>query len=346
MAFNRNAHEPGKKILVTLGPSSLKPETIREMAGFSPYVFRLNMSHLGLDQLPACIKMIQSTTDVPVCIDSEGAQIRTYQMAEGLIRLEEGRPVELLSDLAAGRAGAFSLTPVGIAASLEAGDLVRLDWHGAAIRVISSQADKAVGVVVKGGPVGSCKAVDVSRPIALPAITEKDRAAVAIAREHGVGHYALSFANTVADVQAFRSLAGPEARIISKLESIGALENLGAILAETDEALIDRGDLSRAVPLEKVPFFQIRMISMARALGTPIYVATNLLESMVENGLPTRAELNDITSTILMGADGLVLAAESAIGKYPARCVALAARMIQLCEKWTINSTIDDIWTM
>lgn len=335
-----------KKILVTLGPSSLSPEKIRALAAFSPYVFRLNMSHVAIEELPDHIELIRNCSDIPVCIDSEGAQIRTHVMEGGGIVLIEGRKVEILAEPVIGTERAFSLTPRGIASSLREGDVVRLDWKGATLRIVQSGADKALGVVTASGEVAGRKAVDVNRAIAMPAITEKDKAAIGIGLDHGVKHYALSFANAPEDVREFRSLAGPDAVVISKLESESALRNLSAILAETDEALIDRGDLSRAVPLEKIPFFQMRMLSIARAMGKPIFVATNLLESMVENGIPTRAELNDIVASLLMGADGLVLAAETAMGKHPVRCVEIADAMRRLFAKWTMNSTIDDIFSM
>lgn len=335
-----------KKLLVTLGPASLSPDCIREMSRHGPYVFRLNMSHVSLENLPHHIDLIREHTDVPVCIDSEGAQIRTYRMRGGAVELREGAEVMLLSELAEGIAEAFSLTPVGVAKELCEGDVVRLDWHGASVRVTGSVAAGARAVVERGGRVASCKGVDVNREIRLSAITEKDREAIRIGRKMGVRHYALSFANRPEEVREFRELTGPEARIISKLESLPALRNLSGILTATDEALIDRGDLSRVVPVEKIPFLQMRIIATARALDTPIFVATNLLESMIESGEPTRAEANDVVSTLLMGADGLVLAAESAMGKYPARCVETIRTLMRHCRKWTANSAIDDVLAM
>lgn len=335
-----------KKLLVTLGPTSLNPAIIEDMVKYDPYVFRFNMSHVTLEQLPQFIKQINDLTDVPVCIDSEGAQIRTHRMQDGVIELRQGETVELLSEPAMGTAKAFSLTPFGVVTQLRENDLVRLDWHEATVRITKIVSDRAIGTVEKGGQVASCKAVDVNRDIELEAITQKDREAIRIGREFGVKHFALSFANTPENVRDFRSLAGPDATIISKLESESALRNLSAILLETDEALIDRGDLSRVVTIEKIPFLQMRMIATARALDTPIFIATNLLESMIDSGAPTRAEANDIVSTILMGANGLVLAAETAVGKHPARCVATVRTLMRFCAKWTANSTIDDILAM
>ncbi len=335
-----------KKLLVTLGPASLNAECIREMSRYNPYVFRLNMSHVSIEDLPRSIELVRRNTDVPVCIDSEGAQMRTYRMKGGSIELREGDELTLLSALTEGTAEAFSLTPAGVAAELRPDDLVRLDWHEAAVRVVSQSADGVKCRVEHGGQVASSKGVDVNRHVGLAAITEKDREALRIGRDMGVGHYALSFANLPEEVREFRELAGPGAKIISKLESLSALRHLPEILEATDEALIDRGDLSRVVPVEKIPFLQMRIIATARALNTPIFVATNLLESMVLSGEPTRAEANDVVSTILMGADGLVLAAESAMGRFPVRCVEVIHTLMRHCRQWTAHSSIDDILAM
>jgi len=121
------------------------------------------------------------------------------------------------------------------------------------------------------------------------------------------------------------------------------LANLQKIVEETDEILIDRGDLSRQVPLEKIPFLQRRIISVAKAKKTPVFVATNLLETMIHTHLPTRAELNDVVSTLLMGADGAVLAAETAIGKYPVEAVNMIRILADEVNKWTPYSTIEEI---
>ncbi|MDL2272117.1 pyruvate kinase [Desulfovibrio sp. OttesenSCG-928-I05] len=335
-----------KKLLVTLGPASLSPDIIKAMSAYSPYVFRLNMSHVSLEDLPRSIRLIQEATDVPVCIDSEGAQVRTHSMQGGQCIFAENDEIEIHSDLREGTSKALSITPAGITAELREGDILRPDWHGVAVRVIRAGNGTVTGKVECGGAVASRKGIDVSRSLPLAAITPKDREAIRIGREMNVRHYALSFAGSADQVREFRALTGPEARIISKLESMDALKNLVDVLNETDEALIDRGDLSRVVPLAKIPFLQMRILATARALDTPVYVATNLLESMIDNGFPTRAEANDVVSSILMGASGLVLAAESAMGKHPVSCVETVRTLMDLCRKWTANTTIDEILMM
>jgi pyruvate kinase len=159
----------------------------------------------------------------------------------------------------------------------------------------------------------------------------------------GVRNFALSFSSSLSDVKNFRDLTGPDAVIISKIESLKGLSNLDEIIKESDEILIDRGDLSREVRIEKIPFLQRNIIAHAKALGTRVHVATNLLESMIGFDEPNRAEVNDIISTLLMGSDGLVLAAETAVGKFPVECVRMIRSLVQQYNHWTPNSKINDI---
>jgi pyruvate kinase len=140
-----------------------------------------------------------------------------------------------------------------------------------------------------------------------------------------------------------RSLAGPDARIFAKIECVEGLNQLSGIVDAADEIIIDRGDLSREVPIEKIPFLQRRIISTARARGKPCHVATNLLESMVTSKNPTRAEVNDVISTLLMGATGLVLAGETAIGEYPLQCVKMIKRLLAMYMKWTENTSVQEV---
>ena len=140
-----------------------------------------------------------------------------------------------------------------------------------------------------------------------------------------------------------RELCGEDANIICKIESPSGVNNLESIIERTDEILIDRGDLSRRVPIERIPFLQRRIIATARSMKTPVFVATNLLESMVTTQSPTRAEVNDVVSTLEMGASGLVLAAETAIGKFPVKAVQMIRSLMNESERWTPNTSIADL---
>ena len=140
-----------------------------------------------------------------------------------------------------------------------------------------------------------------------------------------------------------RNLIGEKSNLISKIESVKGVLNLDGILNAADQILIDRGDLSREVPIEKIPFLQRRIIARAKSKSIPVFVATNLLESMIDTKNPTRAEVNDVVSTLLMGADGLVLAAETAIGQYPLGVIKMVNALVRQYNRWTPNSSFEDI---
>jgi len=331
------------KILATLGPSSMNEQTVRQCAEQDIHLFRINLSHTRAEDIGDVINQIRQWTDVPICLDSEGAQIRNQNMKDGASTFVQGAVVTIAYETVVGDENTISFTPLGIARQFEVGDEIRLDFNGVHLKVVDKGGDSCSAKVIRGGVVGSNKAADIDRVLDLQPITDKDVKAIEIGKKRGIKNFALSFANTAEDVRQMRQLCGADARIISKIESRSGLTHLRDILKETDEALIDRGDLSRQVPLEKIPFLQRRIISSAKSLHTPIYVATNLLESMIHTHAPTRAELNDVVSTLLMGADGAVLAAETAIGKYPIDAVRMIRTLANEVEKWTDCSTIEEI---
>lgn len=335
-----------KKLLVTLGPSSMNTGTLSNLDSYGIYVYRINMSHTSIEMLEEQLSLIQNLTNVPVCIDSEGAQIRSGVATGSSVRYEKGELVQIPFERCENDSKTLCLTPVGVARQFTPGDIINVDFNLAQFKVLEMRSDYCLVEVIRGGDVGNNKAADVNRPIILEPITEKDTQAVTLGQKMGVRHFALSFANTGDGVRRMRELAGPESTIISKIESREALTNLREIADATDELLIDRGDLSRSVPLNKIPFIQRRVISLARIWERPVFVATNLLESMLTRAEPTRAEVNDIVSTILMGGNGLVLAAETAIGDYPVEAAAMARSLMDHCEKWTSNTALNEILDM
>lgn len=315
-------------ILCTLGPSSLNRSTIERLQSRGVDLFRINLSHTPLDRVAETIRTIQSFSTVPVCLDTEGAQVRTGTMEEN-IEVRDRQHVTLTPQTIVGNGDRFTLTPPSVFEELDANTLVGVDFDGVVLLVLQKNGDGVDTVVLNGGRVGSNKAVTVDPAPLLPPLSEKDVEAIRIGRELGVKHFALSFANSAEDVLKLRELVGPDATIMSKIESKRGVRNIDEILAVSDEILIDRGDLSREVPLENLPFLQKAIIRKANIAKTPVNVATNLLESMIVNRKPTRAELNDIVNTMLDGANGLVLAAETAIGSHPVRTVDIVLGLIE-----------------
>ena len=186
---------------------------------------------------------------------------------------------------------------------------------------------------LSGGVIGSNKGVDINRNIKLDPITQKDFKAFQIAKKMKVKHFSFSFASCESDVKKMRNIIGNNSILISKIENKKGVKNLEEILKFSDSIIIDRGDLSRQVPIYKIPITQREIIKRARKKNKDTFVATNLLENMIEKINPTRAEVNDVISTLEMGAKGLVLAAETAIGKHPVETVGMINNLIKAFKK-------------
>jgi pyruvate kinase len=330
------------KILSTLGPGSLNKETVQTLAQKGVNLFRINLSHTALDDIEGIISQIQSWADVPVCLDSEGAQVRNGFMESGSVVYQTGDSVRIHPEAVVGDRKNISFTPDSVFSQLNEGDEIRVDFDSAAFRITEVESDQLIASVLQGGQVGSNKGAVVSRPLQLDPITAKDKAAFEIGLAMGIKNFALSFTHCAEDVRRVREIIG-ENTLISKIESIQGVLNLKEILPLVDQILIDRGDLSREISIEKIPFIQRSIISYARIYETPVYVATNLLESMINHGTPTRAEANDVASTLLMGASGLVLAAETAIGQYPVESVEMITAIIKQFEQWSPDTSFQDL---
>jgi pyruvate kinase len=329
-------------VLCTLGPSSLNRQVIERLQDRHVDLFRINLSHTPLDKVEETVGIIQSFSSTPICLDTEGAQVRTGVMEEN-VAVSDRQHVRLTADTVVGTGDCLSLTPPSVFEELQPNNLIGLDFDGVVLLVLSADASGAETVVLNGGKVGSNKAVVIDPAPKLSPLADDDIAAVEIGRNMGITNFALSFANTAEDVALLRRYAGPDSNIISKIESKRGVRNLDEILVETDEILIDRGDLSREVPLENIPFLQKAIIRKGNMAKKPVNVATNLLESMIVNRKPTRAELNDITNTLLDGANGLVLAAETAIGNHPVGAVDMVLSMIERFRRSLDGHRIEDL---
>jgi len=331
------------QIIATLGPSSLNLDTVQKMEENGVSLFRLNLSHTLLENIEPLVRKIQSWTDVPLCLDSEGAQVRNNQMISEQVFFKEGDLVKINHNYVLGDDKNISFTPKMVSKQIKVGDKIKVDFNSVCFCVTKDNGSHLLAIVEQGGYVGSNKASDINRDIYLDAITPKDKEAFKIGLDMGLKHFSLSFTNSAQDVIDLRKIIGYDSIIISKIESIKGVMNLNEILPIVDRILIDRGDLSREVDIAKIPFLQRKIISSSQSFDTPVYVATNLLESMIKSKSPTRAEVNDIASTLLMGASGLVLAAETAIGKYPVESVKMAMSLINQYEKWTPETSSYDI---
>jgi pyruvate kinase len=330
------------RILCTLGPNSLDAEVIRGLDERGIDLFRINLSHTPLDAVAPTIEFIRSNSSSPICLDTEGAQVRCGVVAPGVV-LEMGASVRLTAEDITGTAEELSLWPRSVFASLEPGHLMTIDFDGALLEVLRSADDEAEAVVVAAGKVASNRAVTIAPAPVLPPLSIKDHEAVELGARMGIEHVALSFANSADDVGMLRTIAGSNAYVIAKIESRAGVKAMESIIGAADAVLIDRGDLSREIPFEHVPIYQKEIIRRANGANTPAFVATNLLESMITNRRPTIAEANDIINTLFDGAHGLVLAAETAVGQHPLQSVDMVLRVIQAFEKSNLARLIDEV---
>jgi len=317
-------------IIATLGPSSLFERIVKKMDVLGVDLFRINLSHVSIDEFEKTIKMVKNWTEKPVCIDTEGAQLRTGNIKDDSLLLRTGSTIKF-GDLSENKSDKV-LIPLNVqtpAELLSRGDLLRIDFNSVIVQITEFEDSNILARVIKGGEVGSNKGIGVDRSVNLPTFTDKDLSAFKISKRLGLDTFFLSFCSRSKDVTALRNIFDYPIKIISKIESNIALLNLSSICKESDGILIDRGDLSRDIPLIKIAFAQSYILDTAKGMDVPAYVATNLVESMVEKPEPNRAEINDIVNTLKSGADGLVLAAESAIGKYPTECVRVVSNLIK-----------------
>ncbi|SEQ03884.1 pyruvate kinase [Thalassovita taeanensis] len=315
------------KIVATLGPASNDYAMIRALHEAGADVFRLNMSHGDHDEIRArhaIIRQIERDLDSPIAIlaDLQGPKLRVGTFARGEEDLAEGAAFRLDLDEAEGDASRVCLPHPEIFAALEEGASLLVNDGKIRLRVTACGTDFADCVVVNGGTISNRKGVnvpDVELPLA--ALSEKDRRDLEFVCQLGVDWLALSFVQRPEDVHEARTLADGRAAILSKIEKPSAVAKFDDILAVSDGIMVARGDLGVELPVQNVPPIQKRLIRKCRIAAKPVIVATQMLESMIESPMPTRAEVSDVATAIYEGADAIMLSAESAAGNYPIEAV-------------------------
>lgn len=326
------------KIIVTLGPATKTEADLRRIKDKGVDFVRINMSHSSLDDLKYYLGLAKKV-GLPFIIDTEGSQIRTGGLAASSVEFEENTEVKIYSSPLLGDSEKICLTPYHIVKQLEVGDIIQVDFDTLTL-IVSDISTLPQGYIlartITKGSLGRNKAVSIDhareRQIILPPLSEKDYQSIQVGLEEGVGHIAASFMRSGAFVDEVRRATQNTMKIISKIECLDGLENLDQIINKSDYLLIDRGDLSKEIPIEKIPFAQKIIIHRARQKGVGVFVATNLLETMIEKRKPTRAEVHDVINTIVDGVVGLTLAAETAVGKYPMACINMLNKLIKHSE--------------
>ncbi|MBE0412349.1 pyruvate kinase [Yoonia sp.] len=315
------------KIVATLGPSSNDYDMIRALHEAGANVFRLNMSHGDHSEIKhrhSIIRQVEKDLNSPIAIlaDLQGPKLRVGVFANGEEELVEGATFRLDLDDAEGDATRVKLPHKEIFDALEPGAHLLVNDGKIKLRVKDCGATFADCEVIVGGTISNRKGVNVPDVVLpLAALSEKDRKDLEFVCELGVDWLALSFVQRPADVQDARALAKGRAAILSKIEKPAAVKNFDDILKVSDGIMVARGDLGVELPVQNVPPIQKQLIRKSRAAAKPVIVATQMLESMIDSPMPTRAEVSDVATAIYEGADAIMLSAESAAGSYPIEAV-------------------------
>src|SRR3984957_3709840 len=321
------------KIVATLGPASSTKEMIRALFDAGADMFRLNFSHGAHEDHRArlaLIREIEHEVGRPIAVlgDLQGPKLRIGTFGKGPIDLQRGQSFRLDLDPAPGDVNRVQLPHPEIFAAIGPDSELLLDDGKVKLRVVKSGADFADTVVVAGYRLSDRKGVNVPHVVLpLSPLTAKDRADLEVALEMGVDWIALSFVQRPEDIAEANSLINGRAAVMAKLEKPAAVRNLIPIMEQADGVMVARGDLGVEMPPEDVPRTQKMIVREARRIGKPVIVATQMLESMIFNVTPTRAEASDVATAVYDGADAIMLSAESASGQYPVEAVTMMDRI-------------------
>ncbi len=334
------------KIIATVGPATDSYPAIERMYEAGMSIVRLNMSHATHDEAASVINWVKTLNRkvryaVPIMLDTQGPEIRTGVVAEPM-RLSAGQTVFL--DVEPQPTTTASSTP-SIAVDYEdlpdavgVGDRVRLDNGLLNVDVVARIGKRLQCRVVDGGALGSRKHVNLPGvALNLPALTPKDRNDIAFGMEHEIDYVALSFVRAPEDIAELRDLLGPKGartvKVVAKIENQQGVANAADIAQAADGVMVARGDLGIETDIAALPIVQRRLVETSVRLGKRCIVATHLMESMVDNPIPTRAEVTDVANAVYEGVDAIMLSGETAIGKYPVRCVEQLANIAEASER-------------
>jgi pyruvate kinase len=332
------------KIVATIGPATQDPDVLRALIEAGATTLRLNFSHGSHDDHQRSIRLIRQISfelNQPVGIlqDLQGPKIRLGKFEQGSIVLEKGDPFVLTSEIIVGNQERACVTYDKLAQEVPPGSTILLDDGKVEMQVESVDLDRLElhCRVVVGGTLSNNKGVNFPGVyLSVKALTEKDREDLMFGLNQGVDWVALSFVRNPQDVLEIKELiaaAGKQVPVIVKIEKHEAIEEMEAILSLSDGVMVARGDLGVELPAEEVPILQKRLIATANSLGIPVITATQMLDSMVSNPRPTRAEVSDIANAILDGTDAVMLSNETAVGKFPVEAVATMAKVAVCTEQ-------------
>jgi pyruvate kinase len=329
------------KIVATVGPASNSKEMLAALIKEGVDVFRLNFSHGKHEDHLKVIQAVRELnkelgTTVGLLQDLQGPKIRIDEMAPNIV-IERGRDLVITTKDLIGNEKIASTSYKNLPQDVKPGDMILVDDGKIELKVKEVRSDEVLTEVVYGGPLKSRKGINLPfSKVSAPSLTEKDYKDLEFGIANKVDWIALSFVRKAYDIQAMRKIIDENkstARIVAKIEKPEALSNIDEIIECTDAVMVARGDLGVEIWLEEVPMVQKMLVEKCNKAGKPVIVATQMMESMIENPRPTRAETNDVANAVMDGADAVMLSAETAAGKYPIEVIRSMVRTIASVEK-------------
>ncbi|MAE85422.1 MAG: pyruvate kinase [Flammeovirgaceae bacterium] len=329
------------KIVATIGPASRNKETLRELIKAGANVFRLNFSHGSHDDHKKTIDMVRELNDelgssVALLQDLQGPKIRVGKVENDGVPIHPGQQLIITTEDILGTSEKVSTVYEGIVNDVKPGDTILMDDGNIELKTIKVEGNEVYTEVVHGELLKSRKGINLpDSNVSAPSMTEKDIEDLEFAFQFDLEWVALSFVRKASDIHQIKeriAKAGVNTKVIAKVEKPEAIANLDEIIEATDGVMVARGDLGVEVPSERVPILQKRMVRKCNRLGKPVIIATQMMESMIENPRPTRAETNDVANAVFDGADAIMLSAESASGKFPVQAVQQMSKTIQAVE--------------
>ena len=334
------------KIVCTLGPAVESVEKITELIDAGMNMARLNLSHGSHDEHQNRLDLVRVASKkankaVAILVDLQGPKIRLGRFSSGPHELSRGDIFTITTDDIAGTKDKVSTTYKGLPGDCKAGDAIMIDDGKVSVQVVQVKGNDVITKVIQPGMVSNNKGINLPGvAVSLPALSEKDIADLRWGLKAGVDFIALSFVRNAADIKDIHKImdeVGVKVPVIAKIEKPQAVENLQEIVDTFDGIMVARGDLGVELPIEDVPMVQKSCITMARESAKPVIVATQMLDSMISNSQPTRAEATDCANAVLDGADALMLSGETSVGDFPIDAVKVMARIIERTEEVALD---------
>jgi pyruvate kinase len=332
------------KIVATLGPASSDKETLRQMFIEGLNVCRLNFSHGGHENHEKVVKIIRELNDetglnVAILADLQGPKIRTDEMENNGVELVSGAKVLIVTEKIIGTAQKFSINYSKLPADVHPGERILLDDGKLILEVIKTDGTKEIeAIVIHGGILSSKKGVNFpNTKISMPSLTEKDKEDLNFALQQNVDWIGLSFVRNARDIIELKHIISQQhgkAKVVAKIEKPEAIEDIDEIINVSDALMVARGDLGVEVPYQSVPLIQKMLIKKCALQAKPIIVATQMMESMIKNLTPSRAEVNDVANAVLDGADAVMLSGETSVGDHPIEVIKTMTKIVTEMESF------------